>query len=155
MKNISNVELRCNNNVDKPVSKETSISEGDSVPVDTGVSTPPSLGSFSQPSGSVSSEAPADVVASPEPPGPRKISTRKNRAARISPMEDWRTKMESRQEMIFWKLVWTWLNLEFLLSSLEILIRTLTGPWIVAGRTRSMTPMKARWPFGNFLRSVV
>ena len=87
VKNISNVELRCNNNVDKPVSKETSISEGDSVPVDTGVSTPPSLGSFSQPSGSVSSEAPADVVASPEPSGPRKISTRKNRAARFSPME--------------------------------------------------------------------
>ena len=87
VKNISNVELRCNNNVDKPVSKETSISEGDSVPVDTGVSTPPSLGSFSQPSGSVSSEAPAEVVASPEPPGPRKISTRKNRAARFSPME--------------------------------------------------------------------
>ena len=87
VKNISNVELRCNNSVDKPVSKETSISEGDSVPVDTGVSTPPSLGSFSQPSGSVSSEAPADVVASPEPSGPRKISTRKNRAARFSPME--------------------------------------------------------------------
>ena len=87
MKNISNVELRCDNNVDKPVSKETSISEGDSVPVDTGVSTPPSLGSFSQPSGSVSSEAPADVVASPEPPKPRKISTRKNRAARFSPVE--------------------------------------------------------------------
>ena len=87
MKNISNVELRCNDNVDKPVSKETSISEGDSVPVDTGVSTPPSLGSFSQPSGSVSSKAPAEVVASPEPPGPRKISKRKNRAARFSPME--------------------------------------------------------------------
>ena len=51
------------------------------------MSTPPSLGSFSQPSGSVSSEAPVDVVASPEPPGPRKISTRKNRAARFSPME--------------------------------------------------------------------
>ena len=61
----------------------------------------------------------------------------------------------SRQEMIFWKIVWTWLNLEFLLSSLEILTRSLTGPWIVVGRTRSMTPMKARWPFGNFLRSVV
>ena len=59
MKNIGNVGLRCNNNVDKPFSKETSISEGDSVPVDTGVSTPISLGSFSQPSGSVSSEAPA------------------------------------------------------------------------------------------------
>ena len=87
LKNISNVELRCNKNVDKPVSKETSISEGDSVPVDTGVSTPPSLGSFSQPSGSVSSEAPAEVVASPEPPGPWKISTRMNRAARFSPIE--------------------------------------------------------------------
>ena len=87
MKNISNVELRCNNNVDKPVSKETSISEGDSLPVDTGVSTPPSLGSFSQPSGSVSSEAPAEVIVSPEPPGPGKISTRKNRADRFSPIE--------------------------------------------------------------------
>ena len=61
----------------------------------------------------------------------------------------------SRQEMIFWKLVWTWLNLEFLLLSLEILTRSLTGPWIVAGRTHSMTPMKARWPFGNVLWSVV
>ena len=59
VKNISNIELRCNNNVDKPVSKDTSMSEGDSVAVDTGVSTPPCLGSFSQPSGSVSSEAPA------------------------------------------------------------------------------------------------
>ena len=87
VKNISNIELRCNSNVDKPVSKETSILEGDSVPVDTGVCTPPSLGSFSQPSGSVSSEAPAEVIASPEPPGPRKISTRKNRLARFSPME--------------------------------------------------------------------
>ena len=86
VKNISNVELRCNNNVDIPAIKETSISEGDSVPVDTGVSTPPSLGSFSQPSGSVSFEAPAEVVASPEPSGPMKISTR-NRAARFSPME--------------------------------------------------------------------
>ena len=92
MKNISKFELRCNNNVDKPVSKETSVSEGDSVPVDTGVSTLPSLGSFSQLFLcwlflSASSEAPAEVVASPEPPGPTKVSTRKNRAARFSPME--------------------------------------------------------------------
>ena len=31
----------------------------------------------------------------------------------------------SRQETIFWKVVWTWLNLEFLLSSLEILNRSM------------------------------
>ena len=58
-------------------------------------------------------------------------------------------------ETIFWKVVWKWLTLEFPLSSLGILIRSLTGLWIVVGRTLSMTLAKVRWPFGIFFRDVV
>ena len=68
--------------------EETSLSEGNPVPADAGMSASWSLGSLSEPPGSLSSGAPAEVDASLKPPGPRKISTRKNRATSFIALED-------------------------------------------------------------------
>ena len=85
--NIVNVETI--ETVDVNVRSESSVMEDNSFPVDNGagVVVATSSGSLSGPSGPSSSGVPAEVAVSSEPSGARKISSRKNRAARFSPME--------------------------------------------------------------------
>ena len=68
---------------------EASVLEGNSVQFDknVGVAVAFSFSSLSGPAGLSSSRVPAEVAVSLEPSGARKISTRKSRAARFSPME--------------------------------------------------------------------
>ena len=85
--NIVNVETI--ETVGVNVRSESSVMEDNSFPVDNGagVVVATSSGSLSGPSGPSSSGVPAEVAVSSEPSGARKISSRKNRAARFSPME--------------------------------------------------------------------
>ena len=85
--NIVNVETI--ETVGVNVRSESSVMEDNSFPVDNGanVVVATSSGSLSGPSGPSSSGVPAEVAVSSEPSGARKISSRKNREARFSPME--------------------------------------------------------------------
>ena len=71
------------------ISSEASLTEGNSVQVDKNVdvAVATSFSSLSGPASLSSSRVPAEVAVSPEPSGPRKISTRKSRTARFSRME--------------------------------------------------------------------
>ena len=92
-----NVECNVENNVRTEnidnssvnICNEASVLEGNSVQLEknVGVAGATSLGSLSGPAGLSSSRVPAEVAVSPEPSGARKISTRKSRKARFSPME--------------------------------------------------------------------
>ena len=92
-----NVEFNVENNVTTEnidnssvnICSEASVTEGNSVQVDknVGVAVATSFSSFYGPAGLSSSGVPAEVAVSQEPSGARKISTRKSRAARFSPME--------------------------------------------------------------------
>ena len=71
------------------ICSEATVLEGNSAQLDknVGVAVATSFSSLSGPAGLSSSRVPAEVAVSPEPSGPRKISTRKSSAARFSPME--------------------------------------------------------------------
>ena len=92
-----NVECNVENNVTTEnidnssvnICNEASVLEGNSVQLEknVGVAVATSFSSLSGPAGLSSSRVPAEVAVSPEPCGALKISTRKSRAARFSPME--------------------------------------------------------------------
>ena len=69
------------------ICSEASVLEGNSVQLDKNVAVATSFTSLSGPAGLSSPGVPAEVAVSPEPSGAWKISARKSRAARFSPME--------------------------------------------------------------------
>ena len=92
-----NVECNVENNVTTEnidnssvnICRKASVLEGNSVQLDknVGVAVAISFNSLSGPAGLSSSRVPAEVNVSPQPSGTRKISARKSRVARFTPME--------------------------------------------------------------------